>query len=76
MQPSWRVSSTVFFVVRGVGWENVTGRVGGQNVVDVLQYLSCSSEKQWIRCASSAMDGLSEESKIQNEVYSNVIYEI
>lgn len=51
MQPSWRESSTVVFVVRGVGWENVTGRAGGQNVVDVLQYLLGSSEKQWIRCA-------------------------
>lgn len=74
---SWRRSSTVFFAVKGVRWENVTGRVGEQNVVDALRYLLGSNGAR--SDGSSAprepwMD-LSEESKTQDEIYSNVTYE-
>lgn len=74
---SWRRSSAVFFAVKGVRWENVTGRVGGQNVVDAQRYLLGSSGARSDRSSAPRepwMD-LSEESKTQDEIYSNVTYE-
>ena len=65
-------------MVKGVRWENVTGRVGGQNVVDALRYLLGS---KGVRSDGSSAPrvpwmNLSEESKTQNEIYCNVTYEI